>query len=323
MKLVNFLNSSAAIGLGLSFSKAMPPSLGYPFARMVADVITMRRGSPMFSAVRANQWVVHNGKLQGAALEAMVRATFRSAGRSLYEFWHYFRDHKALLNLVEFDPSFDELIKRTRSSDQGTILVTPHISNFDLIGRAAVLYGLNVHVLSYPQPTGGYKWQNILRELPGMLVTPMSIQALREASHSLKANRAVLTGIDRPLPTGEDAKYRVRFFGHEASLPVFHIRLALKHNLPITMLGGERMSNGKYRVWASEPIAMKRHTDLVRETVSNAERVLEAAMEYIQRVPEQWAMFYPVWPEILTSVPFLRPNFSAAISEQTRVEHKS
>lgn len=323
MKLVNFLNSSAAIGLGLSLSKALPPSLGYPFARWVSDLITLRRGSPMVSAVRANQWVIHNGKLQGAALDAMVRATFRSASRSLYEFWHYFRDQQALLDLVEFDPSFDDLIQRTRKSDQGAILVTPHISNFDLIGRAAVLHGLNVHVLSYPQPTGGYKWQNILRELPGMLVTPMSIQALREASRSLQANRAILTGIDRPLPTGEDAKYRVRFFGREASLPVFHIRLALKHNLPITILGGRRLPNGKYSVWASEPIPLKRHADLIRETVSNAERILDAAAEYILRAPEQWAMFYPVWPEVLSSAPFLRPNFSSALAEQTRVENKS
>jgi phosphatidylinositol dimannoside acyltransferase len=112
----------------------------------------------------------------------------------------------------------------------------------------------------------------------------------------------VLTGIDRPLPNG-DSKYRAHFFGRLASLPVFHIRLALKHKLPIVVLGACRQPDGRYCVWASEPIAMQPDADLVQETVSNAERILAVISGYIRRAPDQWAMYYPVWPEALDQMP--------------------
>ncbi len=180
------------------------------------------------------------------------------------------------------------------------------MSNFDLIGRAVVLRGLPLHILSYPQPNGGYRWQNELRQLPNMLVTPMSIEALRQASDTLRANRVVITGVDRPLPN-PDAKYRPRFFGLPSAMPVFHVRLALKHNLPVIVLSGHRQKNGRYCLWASEPIWMKRSTDLIEETVTNAEKVLTVIADFIRKYPQQWAMFYPVWPQVRASVPESKP----------------
>jgi KDO2-lipid IV(A) lauroyltransferase len=257
----------------------------------------------MVRAVRANQWVVHDMQISSQQLNTLVRETFRSTARSLYEFWHYYTKPESVVGLVDFEPSFFECVRRAKLGESGTLLVAPHMTNFDLVGRAVALNGLDLHILSYPQPPGGYRWQNKLRQLPGIQVTPMSIQALREASQTLRANKVVLTGVDRPLPTGEDAKYRPHFFGRSAALPVYHIRLALKHNLPIVVLGGARKPDGCYRVWASDPIPMRRHDDLVQETVQNAEAILAVVAENIRKAPEQWAMFYPVWPDILEQTP--------------------
>lgn len=257
----------------------------------------------MVRSVRANQWVVHDMRLSAGQLNAVVRETFRSTARSLFEFWHMFTEPQSVIDLVEFDPSFMECIQRAKRGESGTLLVAPHMSNFDLVGRAIALRGLELHILSYPQPPGGYRVQNRLRQVPGLHITPMSIQALREASETLRANKVVITGIDRPLPTGLDAKYRPRFFNRPAALPVFHIRLALKHNIPITILGGARRADGCYRVWASDPIPMQRDNNLVNEIVQNAENVLAVLASFIRQAPEQWAMFYPVWPETLDQTP--------------------
>lgn len=303
MNMNDALNSRTGIALGLGLSRTIQPDIGYRMAHWVADVLSSQKRSIMVRSVRANQWIIHNRQVSSKDLDHLVRDTFRSAARSLYEFWHNFRDSRAVLNMVEFDPSFYRMMIQANTGQSGTLLVVPHISNFDLIGRAVVLRGLPLHILSYPQPPGGYLWQNHLREMPGLMVTPLSMQSLRLASDTLRANRTVITGVDRPLPEGEHAKYRSRFFGRLASMPVFHIRLALKHNIPITVLGGMRLSSGRYRLWASEPIPMKRNADLVQETVENAEAVLAVLAENIRHVPEQWAMFYPVWPEALDQVP--------------------
>ncbi len=303
MRLTEVLNSRLGISLGLGLSWVIKPRVGYPFARWIADLISGRHRAMMVRSVRANQWIVHDMHLSSQQLNILVRDTFRSAARSLYEFWHYFTDPQKVMDMVDFEPSFVECIQRAQKGESGTLLVAPHMSNFDLVLRAAALRGLELHILSYPQPPGGYRWQNRLRQLPSLLVTPMSIQALRQASETLRANKVVLTGVDRPLATGEDAKYRPRFFGRAAALPVFHIRLALKHNIPIVVLGGTRKPDGCYRIWASDPIPMQRHSDLVQETVQNAEAVLSVIADYIRMAPEQWAMFYPVWPEVLEQVP--------------------
>jgi lauroyl/myristoyl acyltransferase len=68
-------------------------------------------------------------------------------------------------------------------------------------------------------------------------------------------------------------------------------------------LGGARKANGCYHVWASEPIPMRHYNDLVEEIVQNAETVLTVVASFIQQAPDQWAMFYPVWPETMDQVP--------------------
>lgn len=302
MKLQDFLTGSLATILGLSLSRILSPGVGYPFAHRIADFLSSRPKSALVYAVRANQWLIHQGQLTSAQLDALVVETFRSSARSMYEFWHFFRNPRAVTEMVELDPSMEECLDRAQQAPNGTLLVAPHVSNFDLVGRAIALRGLKLQILSYPRPPAGYRWQNQLRQIPGMMVTPMSIDALRKASETLRAGRIVFTGIDRPLPI-QEAKYLPRFFGRPAAMPVFYIRLALKHNLPITVIGVHRGSNGRYKVWATNPIPMRRSSSLMEEIVQNTETVLNAASEIICKAPEQWAMFYPVWPDVMAQPP--------------------
>jgi len=298
MKLQDFLNSRLAIAFALGVSSAVPPWVGYPLSRWLADLVHRRNNINPVPAVRSNQWVIHDRKVNGQDLEIIVRDVFRNTGRSLYDFYHFLKKPSVVKEMVEFDLSFQAAFDRARREETPTFFVVPHVSNFDIIGRAIVLRGLPLNILSYPQPPGGYKWQNELRVLPGLSVTPMSVQALQQASQTFRANRTVVTGVDRPLPE-KDAKYMPRFFGIPAAMPVFHIRLAIKHNVPITVLGANRRADGSTLIWASDPIPMIRHSDLIEETVRNAENILSVIASFICRAPEQWAMYYPVWPNMV------------------------
>ncbi len=301
MNLQDALNTRTGIALGVLLSR-MPPSIGYRVADWIADQISSRKKIPAVQAVRANQWVVHKMKASAAELDRLARNTYRNSAHSLYEFWHYLPNKGEVKKMVEFEPSFFQTVNQVKEKGEGLILVLSHMANFDLVGHAAVLNGLKLHVLSYPQPPSGYRAQNKLRQLEGLELTPMSIEALRMASGTLRSGGIVATGIDRPL-LGEDAKYKVRFFGMNAVLPVFHIRLALKHDVPIAVVGGSKKANGKYCVWASEPIKMKPMNDIIQETVSNAETILDIIENDIRYAPDQWAMYYPVWPEVLGREP--------------------
>jgi lauroyl/myristoyl acyltransferase len=48
---------------------------------------------------------------------------------------------------------------------------------------------------------------------------------------------------------------------------------------------------------------MKHYNDQVDEIVQNAETILAVVASYIRQAPDQWAMFYSVWPETLDQVP--------------------
>ncbi len=298
MNLYDVFNSSGAVKLGVTLSSMTPTWLGLPIGYRVADLVAMQKQSRMVKAVRVNQWVLSGERLSGAALDAQVRKVFRSIAHSLYEFYHFLDHPEKLIRCVDFDDRFEAFMQRRKAEGRGSLLVVPHLSNFDLIGCAMIARGLPLHALTHPQSWGGYEWQNILRVRGGYAVSPMTFQGLKEANQTLREGGVLVTGVDRPLPQPE-AKYRPRFLGRAASMPVFHIRMALKHHLPITVLGACRKPDGRYCVWASDPLEMQPRPDLVEETVLNAERVLEEIGKNLRVAPEQWAMIYPVWQEAM------------------------
>lgn len=301
LTLDRILDTAFGNALGLSLAR-LSPARGYRLAQIISSWMSNMKSMPTVRAVRANQWIIHDRQPDARELDEHVRAVYNSSGQSLYEFWHFHTDDNIVKSMVSLDSSLLAIFERARDEGRGMVMVIPHIANFDLVGRAVVLNGYPLHILSYPNPRASYRMQNALRDIPGMKVTPMSIDALRQASQTLRSGGVVVTGVDRPL-VGENHKYAARFFGFPAVLPVYHIRLALKHDLPVVAVGIRRTAQGRYTVYASEPVAMRRADDLVTETVMNAEAVLEVIASYIRAAREQWAMFYPVWPEALQQMP--------------------
>jgi KDO2-lipid IV(A) lauroyltransferase len=258
----------------------------------------MRR-TGIVRAVEANQWVVGSEALSRDELAHRTRAVFRQDARCLYDLYHSLEQPDAIRQMFRFTPGFERVREQICAGRQGTLLVCPHLGNFDLAGHAMAYRDVRPLVLSYPQPSEGYRVQNRLRSTAGLKMTPMSMQALRQATETLSQGGAVLTGVDRPI-AGE--KYRPVFFGRPAALPVWHVRLALKVRLPITVIACQILPDGGYQITASDPIPIQPHPDLVTETIRNAEAVLRVIEEWIRQAPEQWAMFYPVWPETITEL---------------------
>jgi KDO2-lipid IV(A) lauroyltransferase len=106
----------------------------------------------------------------------------------------------------------------------------------------------------------------------------------------------VATGIDRPINPNDP---HLTFFGRPAALPVGHIRMALMAHARVVVVSSGMHPDGTYFAGFSEPIEMVRRPDKQEELVLNAERVLKMLEDPIRQAPEQWLMFYPVWPETL------------------------
>ena len=300
MSLESIINSRIGIGIILGIAKSMKPATGYRLADRVADWISSHQDSRMVRAVRANLWIVTGENLPREELDQLVRENFRQTARNLFDLYHNLYNYPAILKRVTLSPRLVELLEARTKNKEGTLLVAPHLSNFDFAGRAMALHGYNVQALSYPQPRPSYQWQNRLRRDIGINITPMSTESMRLAKTHLREGGIVITGLERPLP---QTNYYPHFFGHPAPLPVSYVRMALQTNAAILLVACVGSPEENYTLECSGPVTLKPFDNATDEIERNAETVLQLAEPFIRDHPTQWAMTYPLWPFALEKMP--------------------
>jgi len=300
MSFQNLLNSRLAIALILFLGRIIPPRLGYPLGEWLAKLVASFKQSRIVKSVRANQWVVSGMNVNAPELDEITRETFIQTANCLYDFYHYLPYPQQSINMVTLSDNLKRVIATQAKLKKGLILLAPHLSNFDLAGRVLTLMGYKVMVLSYPQPNGGYQWQNKLRKDYGVDIHPMSTTSMRSAIERLRNGGVILTGLDRPL---ENSHYHENFFGHLAAMPAAYVRMGIITQSPIVVASCISNGRGSYIVECSDFIEMTPYDDANSEIVNNVEKVLKEAEKTIGRVPSQWSMFYPVWPWALDQMP--------------------
>ena len=294
------LESRKAVNLALWFGRVVPERLGYAITTYIARIIAGQTHWGAVRAARANQWVISQGKLSPEQLDQRVLDTFRFTGRAIFELNHNIYRPKAISRLIKFDSRSEAAINHEPVPGSGSVIVSTHLGNFDFCARAAALRGLNGMVITLPEIyNGGYQLQYEMRREIGLEVFPASRSVLRQAIQRLQAGELVLTGIDRPI---QNAKNKPHFFGRPANLPMHHIYLALKAAVPIYVAVAVLKPDNQYHFLISEPIHMRTDPDHKTEMVANAERVLREAEGFIRQYPEQWSMYFPVWPDAMVEV---------------------
>lgn len=302
MGLRAFLEDSAAIKTGLWLGKNFRLSGLSRLSDIASSILASRSNSSLVRNIMANQWVISGESMTKSQLEERTRETVKNVVSSLAEYFYYYQHPKEGLEKIVLSPRAEETVRDVAEQKIPTVLLGPHLGNFDLFGMSLTWLGVQPFVLSYPNPNNAYKAQNRMRESVGMRIHPISFSSFRDAKKALKDGLCVVTGMDRPLPEGEDAKYRPRFFGREAALPVFYGRLALETGAAVRVACGIRRENGQYFVDATDPIPMEKRNDLVEEYVLNAESVLRETENFIRESQSQWCMIHPVWPEVISDV---------------------
>ncbi len=291
------MTNRSAVKLGLFLARSLGTRNGYRVSKWIADLISNQKGANVVKAVRANQRVIRDNSLSEQQLDEAVKAVFRHAGRCTIDLYGNFTDVHKLDSLMAHTAETDLLIEFSNKKDQGgTIIAIPHQSNFDLVLIALGINGFNTQVLTYAQPSEVYRMQNDVRAKSGVEITPISESVLIKSIRRLKAGGTIVTGIDRPDP---NAKHPLNFFGYPALLPTGHIRLALATGAVIRIAAIQLFQDEKYHLLLSDPIEMTHHPDPEQQLRINGEKVLQKLEYYLRLAPEQWLMYYPVWPNFI------------------------
>jgi KDO2-lipid IV(A) lauroyltransferase len=225
-------------------------------------------------------------------IKIAIEDVFSHAGRCFVDLYHNLQNPIGLKRLSPLSPGLEQLISQSYYDSPGAFIVAPHLSNFDLVLLAAAYRGLKAQVLTYGNPSGGYKIQNDIRSQTGLDITPVSSAVHQQAIKNLRKGGFVVTAVDRPV---RSKKQSMNFFGYPSTLPAGHIRMALKAEVPIIVVAAEMQADQLYHLNISDPIEMVHIQDSDEEIRINGEAVLRVIESFIRKSPGQWLMYYPVW----------------------------
>lgn len=299
MGLTKFATNAGEMHLGPWIGKHLSLATIRRLAQRCGGILNVFPQIKMVSAIRANQWVISGQRANADERKKMSLEVCREHLTSLGEYFYYYYHRDELRTVMNVSPRIVEARDEISHNKRPTFLLGPHLGNFDLLGLFLAVLGLRPLVLSYPNPNASYKAQNKLREECGLDMQPLDFNAFRKAKKALKEGRCVVSGLDRVLPNAEEAKYKPRFFGHPAAVPVFYTRMALELGAVVRVISAIRQEDHSYYVDCSEAIEMEASDNLMEETLQNAEKVLQPAEQYILSAPRQWSMIHPVWPDLI------------------------
>ncbi len=297
MALQQILNSIFSVRLSILIGRYLSPKLGYRIGRSISTFISRLENTDFTKSIRANQYIANGGTNTHQELIAKTQGVLEHASKCYYDMYHFYNRPDMLDSIVPYSEPMKEFIKLSQE-DQGYMVVSPHLSNFDLVVTKLVREGFNGKVLSYPNPGSGYQLQNEIRTSQGMDIVPLGDSKLEaEIIAFLKNGGVAATGVDRPVP-GRKKRHYVNFFGRPSPLPVGYLTTALAADVPVIAVSAYMLPSGQYGFMHSGPIPLKRYKNKLDEILINAEMVLKTLEGFIRQVPEQWLMYYPVWPDL-------------------------
>jgi lauroyl/myristoyl acyltransferase len=295
--LQSLVSGPRVMRLGMLFSQHTPAGFGHHMAWWAAGVVC-RLKPAVHGIVQANLSQVLGMEASRQTLERTTRKVFYTAIRGYYDLFRALRLPADRISTLVYVPEATKTVARSLwNREGGVVVVSPHLSSFDLGGHAVVPYLPDLQLFTLPDPPAGFQLLNESRRRTGVTVTPLSSSALRQAIKLLRDGGVVAVAGDRPV---SDLDEPVSFFGRPARVPSAHVRLALKTGAVIAMaysiLSPEAQ---RYVIHIEPPMEMIRTGNREEDVQLNMRRVLDAMERLIRRWPEQWQMFVPVWPELL------------------------
>jgi lauroyl/myristoyl acyltransferase len=180
---------------------------------------------------------------------------------------------------------------------QGTLIVTPHLGNWEFGGYILAERGIKLHVITLVEPGEGLtELRQSCRARSGIetIVIGHDPFAIVEVIKRLQEGGTMALLIDRPP---KSVATTVEFFGRPFVAAVAAAELARATGCVIAPVIIPRVDNG-YRVELLPPVAYDRaalHDRKARQQLTqDVMRVFEPA---VRQYADQWYHFLPIWPD--------------------------
>lgn len=294
MRFQDFLSTSAVTRTGFAVARYTPHVGGRLIADVAGHSLALTRPE-VYWTVRNNLRVVLGPTTSNYVLHQTTRRVLRHAALTYYDFFHVIdRSPDEIRDLVKLEKDFLQKIDETvAAADRGLLVLSTHMSNFDLAGFAFGTHKLPMLGLTVADPTTGFLQLNEVRQRFGFDIEPITPQSLRTAIRRLKMGGVVATGVDRPIPDDDIA---VEFFGKPSFLPAGPARLAALTGARVVIVSCVYRKETGYHLQSTDYLDLVETGDRKQDIVENTRLFAGIVEQFIRAYPEQWMMFHPLWP---------------------------
>lgn len=294
MKLFKLATSRFGPALVILICRLLPLRWAYRFGEWLVSLVGRNQGVPFIQGVRANLAVMHGVPESDPVVDAALTGLLRQMAHSYVDLFRVIDGSpEQIYAACCFDPATVQAIDTCRAEGQGLVLVGAHTCSFDILLLALRQVFPSVQALTLSDPKGSSAVMNDLRWRFGIEVTPISVQALRQAVERLRSGGVVAVAAD--VPVAEHSGEMLTFFGRAARLPVGHARLALDTGAQMVVGVSHCTGDGHY---AAEMAVAPRPASTGskrQDSICWAQAALTAIESYLRRWPDQWLMPKPLW----------------------------
>jgi lauroyl/myristoyl acyltransferase len=283
--------SDRTTSMGMFLVRMIPGWLGPSFAMWAGRIFARLRPGER-AIVESNLSVVLGADNQGRLRKFAIKAL----GHAALAYYELYRlpalSREKIVDMVQIDEPGWTQFKEAHSRGKGIIIVSPHLSSYDLGGQALVARGFPICALVLPNQVEGMAFANWKRTFQGTKVLSLGAAALREIMRYLRAGGVIVTGGERPV---KGQGIEVEFFGRPTILPDGLARLAMRTGA--ALIGAAcRREKGSYRI-GLQRIELARSGDNEADVRENTQRLARFMESAIRLHPEQWHLLLRLWAE--------------------------
>ena len=256
--------------------------------------------------------VQENLALLGLARKPDAVQVYANFGRVLADYFYLgARPVSEALALVEDRHGFEHL-QTAHLGGNGALLLTPHLSFFELGGVIMKERGFPMVALTNPEPSPELTaWRAAYRMRWGVETVEVGGGHLQfvEIVRHLKAGKFVAALFDRPHAS---QSFSAQLPGGVLPCSSGILLLAILAQCPVIPVTVVAKANGNYRLEALPPITIERRESPAETLQYYTQVLVDALLPTISAYPEQWFQFAPLQVPSLGAV---SPDVQANVSE--------
>ncbi|MFQ5579011.1 MAG: lysophospholipid acyltransferase family protein [Nitrospiria bacterium] len=226
-------------------------------------------------------------------LNKIARRNFQNLGKGLIEILNFrYLTPRRIKSLITIEG--EEYLKAAEANGKGTVLITGHIGNWELMAAALSLKSYRLNVIAAPL------YDPRIDALIIRLRSRFNIETISRGSPS--SSKKILNVLKKKEILGllidQDTQVNgvfVNFFNQKAYTPAGAAQLALKSNAATITCFVTRLPDDRHKITINKPITLVRSDDNKKDIEVNTAIFTAKIEEHIKLYPEQWVWMHRRW----------------------------